>query len=284
MAARSHPSSSSPSLVAVGRRSAPRFGVRSVVETAPRRTSPPTAARSAATTSTPTRPRSRPRWSARSPSTASRCPSARPCSCSPRRCRRASCATSPPGEGDRDSVGVLQQRPSQGWGGGQAAEPKPAPTSARRRKEFLDALVKVPDWQTMPLADAVQAVQISADGSAYAQHEPEATGAGRRAAGHDGRPAITCSFEKPTKVAAPATVAGQVAQRAAASTRRPPAGQHGAGARRQLADGGLVRRQRRPARHRAGRPTTAGSGRAPTAGSTPTASSGQPSIATHVRR
>src|SRR5579875_2287000 len=27
----------------------------------------------------------------------------------------------PPGEGDRDSVGVLQQRPSQGWGGGSAA-------------------------------------------------------------------------------------------------------------------------------------------------------------------
>src|SRR4051794_37590102 len=27
-----------------------------------------------------------------------------------------------PNEGDRDSVGVLQQRPSQGWGGGDAAK------------------------------------------------------------------------------------------------------------------------------------------------------------------
>ena len=114
----------------------------------------------------------------------------------------------PPGAGDRDSVGVLQQRPSQGWGGG---NPATLMNVTEATKEFLDALVKVPHWQTLPLADAVQAVQISADGSAYAQHEPEAQAladalTGRRPAG------ITCQFPKPTKVATAARVAVRASQ------------------------------------------------------------------------
>ena len=110
-----------------------------------------------------------------------------------------------PGEGDRDSVGVLQQRPSQGWGGGSAAR---LTDVGEATKEFLDKLVEVPHWQTLPLAEAVQDVQISADGSLYAQHEAEAQALadalqGRTPAG------ITCSFGKPTKVASAATVAQQ---------------------------------------------------------------------------
>jgi hypothetical protein len=111
-----------------------------------------------------------------------------------------------PNEGDRDSVGVLQQRPSQGWGGGDAAKLNDVGEATR---EFLAALVKVPGWQTMSLADAIQAVQISADGSAYAQHEEEATVLadafqGRKPAG------VTCEFEKPTVVASTAKVAAQL--------------------------------------------------------------------------
>lgn len=113
----------------------------------------------------------------------------------------------PPGEGDRDSVGVLQQRPSQGWGGGSAAR---LTDVGEATKEFLDALVKVPHWQTLPLAEAVQAVQISADGSAYAQHEPEAQALADALQGR--KPAaISCTFDKPTKVATTRTVAAQVA-------------------------------------------------------------------------
>lgn len=109
-----------------------------------------------------------------------------------------------PNEGDRDSVGVLQQRPSQGWGSASQLNDVHYATGA-----FLDALVKVRHWRTLPLAKAVQAVQISADGAAYAKHEHEATalaGAllGRAPAG------ISCSFDKPTKVAAADTVAQQV--------------------------------------------------------------------------
>jgi hypothetical protein len=110
-----------------------------------------------------------------------------------------------PGAGDRDSVGVLQQRPSQGWGGGSAAT---LTNVGEATKEFLDALVRIPHWRTLPLADAVQAVQISADGSAYAQHEPEARALADALQGI--RPAaISCSFDKPSVVAPAATVAQQ---------------------------------------------------------------------------
>lgn len=110
----------------------------------------------------------------------------------------------PPNQGDRDSVGVLQQRPSQGWGHHSAAALTDVTEATR---EFLAALVRVPHWRTRPAADAIQAVQVSADGSAYAQHESEATtlaGAflGRKPAG------ITCSFGKPTVVASTAKVIG----------------------------------------------------------------------------
>jgi hypothetical protein len=111
-----------------------------------------------------------------------------------------------PGQGDRDSVGVLQQRPSQGWGGGSAAK---LTDVGEATKEFLDALMKIDNWQKMPLAEAIQAVQISADGSAYAQHEVEAQTLADALQGR--KPAaISCSFDKPTKVASPVNVAAQV--------------------------------------------------------------------------
>jgi hypothetical protein len=69
--------------------------------------------------------------------------------------------------GDLDSVGLFQQRPSQGWGArAQLLDPSFAATA------FFQHLQKVPGWQTLPVADAAQAVQRSADGSAYARWEP----------------------------------------------------------------------------------------------------------------
>lgn len=112
-----------------------------------------------------------------------------------------------PGYGDRDSVGVLQQRPSQGWGGGKAER---LTDVGEATKEFLDALVKVHHWRRLPLATAVQDVQISADGSAYARHEPEAQALADALQGV--KPAaITCNFAAPTKVAPASVVASQVA-------------------------------------------------------------------------
>jgi cell wall-associated NlpC family hydrolase len=72
--------------------------------------------------------------------------------------------------GDRDSLGLFQQRPSQGWGTrAQIRNPTYAATKFYRR------LVQVPNWQTIPLTEAAQAVQRSGFPNAYAYWEPLAT-------------------------------------------------------------------------------------------------------------
>ena len=70
--------------------------------------------------------------------------------------------------GDRDSVGMFQQRPSQGWG---SEDKLRDPVQATAK--FYGALVKVKDYLDRDLHDAAQRVQRSADGRAYAQHEPD---------------------------------------------------------------------------------------------------------------
>lgn len=68
--------------------------------------------------------------------------------------------------GDRDSLGLFQQRPSQGWGtAAQVMDPVYATGT------FYDRLVKVPDYQNLPITEAAQAVQRSALPDAYAVHE-----------------------------------------------------------------------------------------------------------------
>jgi hypothetical protein len=105
------------------------------------------------------------------------------------------------GEGDRDSVGILQQRPSQGWG--TAAQISDVHYATGK---FLDAVVKVPNWQNDSLATVVQSVQFSADGTAYAKHEQQAQQIADALVGNS--PAgVTCSFGKPTVVASGAVVA-----------------------------------------------------------------------------
>jgi hypothetical protein len=64
--------------------------------------------------------------------------------------------------GDRDSVGLFQQRPSQGWG-----TPAQLLTPSYAAQAFYRHLVKVHGWQRLPVALAAQSVQHSADGSGY---------------------------------------------------------------------------------------------------------------------
>lgn len=71
--------------------------------------------------------------------------------------------------GDLDSVGVFQQRPSQGWG---SRKQLLDPVYATRK--FFASLEKVKGYRKLPLHVAAQEVQHSADGSAYAMHEREA--------------------------------------------------------------------------------------------------------------
>jgi hypothetical protein len=66
--------------------------------------------------------------------------------------------------GDRDSVGIFQQRPSQGWGPAAELEDPIYATT-----KFFAALTQVPGYARMPVEVAAQDVQHSADGSAYEQ-------------------------------------------------------------------------------------------------------------------
>ena len=71
--------------------------------------------------------------------------------------------------GDRDSLGLFQQRPSQGWGTrAQILDPVYAANA------FYDVLAKVDGFENMPITDVAQKVQRSAFPDAYAAHEPEA--------------------------------------------------------------------------------------------------------------
>jgi len=90
---------------------------------------------------------------------------------------------------DHDSVGLFQQRPSQGWG---TVEQLQDPAYAARK--FYQKLLGIDGWETMALTDAAQRVQVSAFPDAYAKHEPLATrivnvltdGAARAVSGPDG--------------------------------------------------------------------------------------------------
>ena len=66
--------------------------------------------------------------------------------------------------GDRDSLGLFQQRPSQGWG---IAGPGHRPRL--RHHAVLPRLLAVPGWDALPLTVAAQTVQRSAFPDAYAQ-------------------------------------------------------------------------------------------------------------------
>jgi hypothetical protein len=68
--------------------------------------------------------------------------------------------------GDRDSLGLFQQRPSQGWGTeAQVQDPVYAASI------FYDRLVQVPGWDTGRLTEVSQAVQRSGFPELYQQHE-----------------------------------------------------------------------------------------------------------------
>jgi hypothetical protein len=82
--------------------------------------------------------------------------------------------------GDRDSVGLFQQRPSTGWGTKAqllnttyAAELFYGGPS-NPNKGVTRGLLDIPGWQSMSVTQAAQAVQISATPTAYAKWETSA--------------------------------------------------------------------------------------------------------------
>jgi LysM repeat protein len=82
--------------------------------------------------------------------------------------------------GDRDSLGLFQQRPSQGWGTpAQLLDPVRATAaffggSTNPNPGLTAGLLDIPGWSSMSLTDAAQAVQKSAHPAAYAKWETSA--------------------------------------------------------------------------------------------------------------
>jgi murein DD-endopeptidase MepM/ murein hydrolase activator NlpD len=72
-------------------------------------------------------------------------------------------------DNDHNSLGLFQQRPSQGWG-----TPEQITDPVHASTVFYERLLQVDNWQQLPLTQAAQQVQSSAFPSSYARHEPRA--------------------------------------------------------------------------------------------------------------
>ncbi|MCB2411466.1 hypothetical protein LGT39_01215 [Demequina sp. TTPB684] len=105
--------------------------------------------------------------------------------------------------GDRDSLGLFQQRPSQGWG---TIEQVTDPYYST--ETFYMALLRVDGWESLAVTDAAQAVQRSGFPLAYADHEMEARAWAEAFTGAGGL--VTCSVSGP-ETPAPQLLADRVA-------------------------------------------------------------------------
>ncbi len=109
--------------------------------------------------------------------------------------------------GDRDSLGLFQQRPSQGWG-----TPAQILDPVHATNAFYDALARVPGYADLPVTVAAQRVQRSGYPEAYAVYESDARALASALTGFS--PAsFTCHLDPSSGTPAPA------ARRAAALRR-----------------------------------------------------------------
>ncbi|MGZ4709872.1 MAG: hypothetical protein ACXWBN_14135 [Acidimicrobiales bacterium] len=104
--------------------------------------------------------------------------------------------------GDRDSLGLFQQRPSQGWG---TAEQVSTPSYAAAA--FYGKLKQVPGWQALDVTEAAQQVQRSASPSAYARWEDESRVLARALTG-EVPGAFACRVSRPKPSVPSAQLAG----------------------------------------------------------------------------
>ncbi|MBV9830737.1 MAG: hypothetical protein JOZ82_04020 [Marmoricola sp.] len=95
--------------------------------------------------------------------------------------------------GDRDSIGIFQQRPSQGWG-----------TAAQVRNPyysinaFYDVLAKVGNYQSMRITEAAQRVQRSGFPEAYQGHAADARALASALTGYSPGGKFTCVVHQPS--------------------------------------------------------------------------------------
>ena len=91
--------------------------------------------------------------------------------------------------GDRDSLGLFQQRPSQGWG-----SPEQVLDPVYATNAFYDRLVQVDGYEAMEITDAAQEVQRSGFPDAYADHEADARALASALTGNSPR-AFSCDLD-----------------------------------------------------------------------------------------
>lgn len=91
--------------------------------------------------------------------------------------------------GDRDSLGLFQQRPSQGWGTEEEVTDR-----HHAARAFYWALLKVNGWEDMRVTDAAQAVQRSGFPEAYEDHAAEGAAWAAAIRGDSSFPAIDCDL------------------------------------------------------------------------------------------
>ncbi|MBC7558111.1 MAG: hypothetical protein H7270_01890 [Dermatophilaceae bacterium] len=106
--------------------------------------------------------------------------------------------------GDRDSLGLFQQRPSQGWG---TAEQILDPVYATNK--FYDALTKVKGYEGMAITKVAQEVQRSGFPQAYADHEEEGRILASTLSGHSPG-GIGCRLDAATVSTPAATIAARL--------------------------------------------------------------------------
>ena len=110
--------------------------------------------------------------------------------------------------GDRDSLGIFQQRPSQGWGTPAQVQDPVYATNA-----FYDALVRVDDYEQLEITVAAQEVQRSGFPDAYADHEADARVLASALTGHSPH-AFTCTVPADAVAADPALLDSGLTERA----------------------------------------------------------------------
>ncbi|MGH3330749.1 MAG: hypothetical protein ACRDPJ_05515 [Nocardioidaceae bacterium] len=94
--------------------------------------------------------------------------------------------------GDRDSLGLFQQRPSMGWGSeAQITDPYYA------TNRFYDELEKVDDYETMRITEAAQEVQRSGFPEAYEDHAEDARALASALTGYSAGGRFTCVVRSP---------------------------------------------------------------------------------------
>jgi hypothetical protein len=111
--------------------------------------------------------------------------------------------------GDRDSVGLFQQRPSQGWG-----TPEQLLDPSYAANAFYDALAQVDGYESMPVTEAAQAVQRSGFPEAYADHERDARVLASALTGNS-RAAFWCTVDDDRDADSPALDEAGLTERAA---------------------------------------------------------------------